>query len=392
MMTASQSNSPLRVCYFGAYRDEYTRNQILIAGLQAQGVVVETCHSRLWRGIDDRVALASGGWRNRQFWGRVWRAYRDLWRAYRQTGAYDVMVVGYPGQFDIYLARLLTWLRRKPVVLDVFMSIHLVAEERGLTQRSPLTGWLLFQAERWGLRLADRLLMENAAYQHYVSAKYALPAARFRYVPLGADDRVCFPRPQRLSADTFRVLYFGTFLPSHGMDTLIDAAARLQGQTQIRFDFYGDGPEKARIMARAQELGLKQVSFHDFTPYDQLMEVIAGAHVCLGVFGMTPQAQMTVQNKLWETLALARPLISADSPAVRELFTHREHLYLVPRQNPIALAQAILELESQPAEREAMAQRGYEQYRRLGTVAAVGARFKAVLEELAQQSASKARG
>lgn len=382
-MTAPPTNSPLRVCYFGAYRDEYTRNQILIAGLRAQGVTVAICHGRLWRGIDDRVALASGGWRDWRFWGRVWRAYRDLWRAYRQTGEYDVMVVGYPGQFDIYLARLLTWLRRKPVVLDVFMSIHLVAEERGLTRRSPLTGWLLFQAERWGLRLADRLLMENAAYQRYVSAKYDLSATRFSYVPLGADDRICFPRPQTLAAETFRVLYFGTFLPSHGLDILIEAAARLQPYPHIQFHFYGDGPEKACSMARAQELGLTQVTFHDFMPYDQLMDVIAGAHVCLGVFGETPQAHMTVQNKLWETLALGRPLVSADSPAVRELFTHREHLYLTPRRDPDALAQAILELEAQPAEREAMAQRGYEQYRRLGTVAAVGARFKAVLVEVA---------
>ena len=59
----------LRVCYFGTYRANYTRNQILLAGLRVQeNVDVYECHATLWHGIDDRVEQASGGWRNPGFW------------------------------------------------------------------------------------------------------------------------------------------------------------------------------------------------------------------------------------------------------------------------------------------------------------------------------------
>lgn len=376
----------MRVCYFGTYRDEYTRNQILIAGLRAQGVTVLECHATLWQGVADRVALAGGGWRSRRFWGRVARAYGQLWRRYRELPEYDVMVVGYPGQIDVNFGRILTWLRRKPLVLDILMSIHLVAEERGLTAQSPFTGRLLFHLERWGLRLPDRLIMENTAYRQYISHKYRLPVARFRTLPHGANDTLYTPRPSRQTSDTFRVVYFGSFLPSHGMPTIMGAAERLRDRPNIEFHLYGDGPEKAACLAQAQAAGLTRVIFHGFVEQDTLLQGIADAGVCLGVFGATPQALMTVQNKVWETLAMGRPLISADSPAIREALEDQTHLVLVPRQDPDALAAALLALLAQPAEREAMAQRGHQYFLEHNATQALGARFKAVLEEVVAES------
>ncbi|WP_374689772.1 hypothetical protein, partial [Promineifilum sp.] len=84
----------LRVCYFGTYRAGYTRNQIILKGLQAQpDVAVHVCHAPLWHGIEDRVAQASGGWRNPRFWGRVAGAYRQLIRVHAAAPDYDVMLI-----------------------------------------------------------------------------------------------------------------------------------------------------------------------------------------------------------------------------------------------------------------------------------------------------------
>ncbi|MBN1138750.1 MAG: hypothetical protein JXM73_19355, partial [Anaerolineae bacterium] len=122
----------MRVCYFGTYRAGYSRNQIVQEGLRRNGVDLVTCHVPLWSGIEDRVQAASGGWARPGFLLRLAATYRRLLAAYRQVGDYDVMVLGYPGQMDTLLARLLTRRRRRPLVLDIFMSIYLIAEERGL--------------------------------------------------------------------------------------------------------------------------------------------------------------------------------------------------------------------------------------------------------------------
>ena len=97
----------LRVVYFGTYRAEYARNQILIEGLRRVGVEVVECHTSLWRGVEDRVQAASGGWMNPSFLGRLMRTYLQLLMNYRQIGKYDILVVGYPGHMDIFPAWLL---------------------------------------------------------------------------------------------------------------------------------------------------------------------------------------------------------------------------------------------------------------------------------------------
>ncbi len=371
---------PLRVCYFGTYRAGYTRNQIILKGLQAQpDVAVHVCHVPLWHGIEDRVQQASGGWRNPRFWWRVAGAYRRLIRAHAAAPDYDVMLIGYPGQFDAYLGRRLAHGRGKPVALDILMSLHLVAEERGLVAAHPTTGALLFRLERGGLRRPDLLIAENTEYGDYIADKYGLPRERFRYVPHGADETVFHPRPLRPPDDHFRITYHGGYLPSHGMDAILGAAALLRNQPDVCFHFYGSGPEKARIVGQAAELNLPNVTFHGFVSQDELLDGLATAHVCLGVFGTTRQANFTVQNKVWEGLAMGRPVISGDSPTIRAALVDRAEVYLVGRNSPEALATGLSELQADPARREAIAAAGHARYLAEHSIPALGRQMKDAL-------------
>jgi glycosyltransferase involved in cell wall biosynthesis len=347
------------------------------------GVEVVECHATLWHGIEDRVEQASGGWRNPRFWVRVLTAYWRLLAAHWRLPNYDVMLVGYPGQFDVYLGRLLTWWRRKPLALDILMSLHLIAEERGLVERHRFTGRLLFWLEKGGLMLPDLLIADTAAYQDYYGRQYNLPASRFRRVPMGADDRLFYPRPNRPPANCFQVTYHGTFLPSHGLGTIIRAAALLRDDPSISFYFYGDGPELAPTQDFARGQDLPNVVFHGHVAQEALPDALARSHLILGVFGTTPQALMTMQNKIWEGLAMARPVLSGDSPTVRELLTHGEHIYLVPRNDPQALAVAIQMLKQDRGLREHLAQAGYERYRVDNTIDATGQKLAKMLRSLA---------
>lgn len=387
-MVRYSPDRPLRVCYFGTYRAGYTRNQIVLKGLQSQpDVAVHICHATLWQGIEDRVAQASGGWRKPAFWRRVFAAYRQLLQAHRAAPDYDVMLIGYPGQFDAFLGRRLAHGRVRPVVLDILMSLHLVAEERGLTAAHPNTGRLIFRLERAGLRQPDLLVAENPEYGGYIADKYALPAERFRYVPHGADETVFHPRPLRPPDDHFRVTYHGGYLPSHGMDAIIGAAASLRDEPGVRFHFYGSGPEKERIVRQAEGLALENVTFHGFVSQDELLDSLAQAHVCLGVFGTTRQAQFTVQNKVWEGLAMGRPVVSGDSPTIRAALTDREEVYLIERHSPEALAAALIELRDDPALRERIAAAGHARYLANNSTPAIGRQMKEALLAAVDQTA-----
>ena len=131
-MSDQQSDRPpsLQVCYFGTYRANYERNRLMIERLRRQNIVVKECHVSLWQGLEDREQIAGGGWLKPAFWLRAFLAYLRLIGHYLRIGDYDVMVIGYPGQPDVPLGWLLARMRRKPVVWDILMSIHLISLER----------------------------------------------------------------------------------------------------------------------------------------------------------------------------------------------------------------------------------------------------------------------
>jgi len=361
----------------------------MIEGLRRNGVEVVECHEPLWRGVEDRVEAASGGWAHPSFIRRVLRVYGRLLQKYRQVGDYDVMVLGYPGQLDVPLARLLTWLRRKPLVLDVFMSIYLIAQERGLTRRSRLTARLIRWVEWLACLLPDRLILDTEDYVAWFQENYGIDPARFRLVPTGADDRVFRPvEPRRQDDGCFRVLYYGTFIPNHGVETIVEAARLLKDDPGIHFELVGEGPDRERAEALAEAYGLTNITFTGWMDQEHLLHKITEADVCLGAFGTTPQSLMTVQNKIYEGLAAAKPVVTGNGPAVQRAFTDRKHIYLCERANPASLAKAVRTLKADPDLRRRLAEQGHRLYREQFALRYNGARFAAYLRELVERVGS----
>jgi glycosyltransferase involved in cell wall biosynthesis len=89
-----------------------------------------------------------------------------------------------------------------------------------------------------------------------------------------------------------------------------------------------------------------------------------------------------VQNKIYEGLAMRRPVLTGDSPTVRATLTHRRHAYLVPRGEPGILAEAILDLKGDPALRDRLAREGYQLYQSQFTPTALGKRMLGHLYEV----------
>ena len=382
------SEQPLRVCYFGTYRQNYSRNHIMITGLRYNGVAVIECHETLWQGIEDRVATVSGGWKRPAFWLRMLHTYGRLLRRYwKVRNDYDILVVGYPGQLDVYLARLLSWWQGKPLVWDIFMSIYLIAVERKLDQRSTLAVRLLRALEWLACRLPDRLILDTAAYVKWFQQTHAVAPTRFCLVPTGADsDQFHLSPPTAadppLSQSLYRIIYYGTFIPNHGVLTIIEAARHLVEEPTIQFELIGQGPDRAAAEALAQSYQLTNVTFIDWLDQTALVQRVSSATVLLGAFGTTPQSLMTVQNKVYEGLALGKPVLSGDGPAVRAALVPGEEIYLCARNDGAALAAAIRLLCADPALRGRLASAGHQRFLREYALTPLGQRYKAHLLEM----------
>ena len=66
------------------------------------------------------------------------------------------------------------------------------------------------------------------------------------------------------------------------------------------------------------------------------------ADVCLGIFGTSGKAASVIPNKVFQIVASGRPLVTRDSPAIRELLAYGPPcVNLVTPGNALALADAI---------------------------------------------------
>ena len=376
----------MKVCYFGTYDVEQSRNSVIIQGLRQNGVEVVECHARLWRNTADKIQSVKKGLFHPELLRRALHTYFGLLRRYARIGDYDVMVVGYAGHFDLFLAKLLTIFSRKPLVFDALLSLtETIVEDRSLAPRGSLLAHLAYLVDKYSCRLADLVLLDTQAHVQHFHQDFGASLDKLRQVPVGADE--VYHRGASLSSkesDPFRVLYFGQYIPLHGVRYIVQAAKILEGHADIRFELVGDGQTYEEAFSLAERLQVRNVTFHRvwLSPEDLIADFILPADVCLGIFGDSAKARRVVPIKVFVALAMGKPVITGNSPAARELLTHEKDAILCEMANPQALAQAILLLKGDRSLRERIAAQGRLLFQNNFSSRVIGATVKGYLDEV----------
>ena len=323
------------VCLFGDYARDYPREVIIKKALRKQGVTVLECNCN--------IKHSGQGRGNILFY--LPKLYHCLIRKVRALDdAFDYFLIPQNNRLVVPLAFLLSKLWKKQVIIDAFDIAQETALLRG---RSRVEAKLRFWVEKMALRLSDRVLALTEEFKKQYVQLHNLDPSKVAILPPGADEEKFFhlERPST-SGDDFLVLYWGNYLPHHGVSTIIEAAELLAAHKDIRFVLAGDGYKRERIHHFVREKNLNQVELVGFISDHELINLIAQAHVCLGVFSTNIKAQCSITNKVSEAMAVGRAVITTESPATLTIFKNKEEIYLVPSENPRALADAILEIKA----------------------------------------------
>lgn len=341
----------MRVVFWGTYDTGKPRVRIIRRGLVENCIEVLECHRDVWSGIEDKSQIQ--GWLPRLiFLFRWFLSYPWLIGCYLKTPKHDAVVVGYMGQLDVLAIWPFAKLRGAPIVWDAFLSLYnTVVEDRQLVgQRHPIA-WLLYALDWLACRVADRVLLDTRAHATYFVEKFGLPRERTDVVWVGAEPEAF---PIRMGKDPYFagekiVLFYGQFIPLHGIETIIRAAHETEQET-IRWIIIGNGQDAGNIRGMLDQLTLSRVEWHSWVNYSDLTQWIGCADVCLGIFGDTDKAARVIPNKVFQILMSGKPLITRDSPAIRELVGDgMVGVVLVPPADALALAQAVrMNLEYKP--------------------------------------------
>ena len=353
----------MRICYFGKYDPNYSRNSIIRTGLAQNGVEVVECQVAgglgltLYRGLMSQMRLVKGH--------------------------LDAILVAEHNQFVVPLAWAWARKRHTPLIFDPFTSAYDTdVFDRGVVQAGSLKARRRFWLDRVSMRLADVVLTDTDQQRRYFTATFGLQASKLHVVPVGADDTRYTPRLHQHDASRFLVLFWGTYIPLHGIETILQAAHHLKEDRAIAVELIGDGQTYSAMQQLAGKLDLPKTMFRPRIPFGDLPKLIAQADVCLGIFGNTPKARRVVPNKVYEALAMRKPIITGDSPALREFLTPGKHVEAIPMSDSQALAEGIVVLKGDTALRESLAANGYSHYQEHFTPRAIGYMVKQILEQI----------
>jgi glycosyltransferase involved in cell wall biosynthesis len=346
----------VRICYFGAFDPSYARNNFLRDSLELAGCQIAICNVPLH-------------WPTVRKIGPLIKQYQRVWREC------DLIVVAEFCQTLVPLAWILGRLTGRPVVFDMLISMYqAVVFERRRYAPAHLRARQLYWLDQSAGRLADRLLVESRSYGQLLTETLGLPAGKMIVAPLGVNDRIFHPLPSDPSPSPERlaVLYFGSYVPNHGVDIILDAANHLRADHRLMFRLIGDGEAKQQAIDRASALKLTHVEFLPRVPFEMLPAQIAQAEIVLGVFGDTLQARQATANKVLQGLAMRKPVVTGDTLTTREYFSDREHLWLCPLGDSAALADALRTLADDAALRRRLAEQGYQRVKECLTPAVLG--------------------
>jgi glycosyltransferase involved in cell wall biosynthesis len=373
----------MRIVHFGTYsmKEEYPRNLVITKSLQAVGVDVIPCHQETWGNTAERVRGVTNIYETLKNFFRIIKAWAILTRKYLfHTPDHDLVLVGYPGYLDIFLARLLATIRSKPVVLDAFLSLYeAVVEDRKLLPPHSLKARGLKLLDQLSSRVAHAVFLDTNAHIHYYKEVLQVKTNRFIRVFVGAPEEYFNYQGHASRQAHGQILFFGSFLPLHGIDVIIKAAAKLKQDKSLSFSMVGNGPEWEKCVMLAKNFETEIKWEPDWIPYRNLSERIAESEICLGIFSKETKAQRVIPCKVFNILAMGKPLITANTPASQEAFIHGENAYLIPPGDPDALAEAVTILHNNPTLRETLALGGLNLYRNRFSCRALG---KTMVEDL----------
>jgi glycosyltransferase involved in cell wall biosynthesis len=354
----------MRVLYFGTYERDYPRNAQVISCLRGVGVDVVERHAKVWEQRRHKWSLGLGAAL------RVAGAETRLIFGGRGE-RFDVVIVGYPGHFDMPAARRIA--RGRPLVFNPLVSLWdtLVGDRGRFGSRTAGAG-VLRHVDTIAFRRADLVVADTEQHARYFRETFDLPRERVEVCLVGAEDRLFRPgwQPQR----EFRALFVGKLIPLHGLETILEAAALAP---EIPFRVVGSGQLDALLEDRPAN-----VEWVRWIEYEQLPQEIQSAGCALGVFGTSDKAARVIPNKAYQAIACGTPLVTADTPAARELLVDEESALLVPPGDPAALAAAIRRLAAEPELASRIGASGLEAYRREASEDVLGPRWLALLERL----------
>lgn len=344
--------------FLSGRESNYPRNQVILTSLQrfSNTDIVSSQRDDISRGSYIRIILQS-----------IKCILKSLPKLI--CSKYSFIFVGFFGQFIILPISFFT---NAPIIFDFFVSAYdTLVFDRKIFKQNSIIANALYKLDYFSCKKAELILVDTQTQGNYFSKIFSIPKEKIKVLYVGCNEELFQPRD--LIEDPNLVLYYSTYMPLHGVEIVIQAAKILENISPIRFKLIGEGMGLQEALKLVNKLNVTNISFSPPVPIVELPREIAAATICLGGhFGNTEKAKRVIPGKVFQILAMKKPVIVSDNEANRELFTHGIDAWFCCLNDPNSLANGIKFLHENLELRRKISEEGYRTFKSKAGFQALG--------------------
>lgn len=243
-------------------------------------------------------------------------------RALAAARAGDLVYLPYPAPMTLWWLALVPAKWRPACIADAYISLwDTMFRDRGGGDADGPASRLARWFEGRALRAATVVLVDTEANRLQMIEDFHLQPRRVRSIPLAIPEHLFQPPTEtsRVDKRPLRVLFVGTLVPLHGIESVLAAATRLAGDPGIEFRLVGDGQQGSLVESFIRERAPANFTWgREWMGLEDIRREIADADICLGVFGGAGKAGRVLPFKLYYALASGKPIVTQSAYSLPE--------------------------------------------------------------------------
>lgn len=284
--------------------------------------------------------------------------------------------------FGLFTLRKSDWLMCESPPLFLGMSAYVLSRVKRTKLIFNVSDLWPESAEKLGLVTNRYLLGLSTKLEEFLYRKSALitgqtqgivaniqsrfPEKTVYWLPNGVDTKFYVPFEDKgwrakngFATDDLLLLYAGIIGHAQGLEVILQAAEKLRTEPRVKFILLGEGPEKKRLIAMKEQLGLSNVIFLDAIPKKEMPELLAAMDAAVVPLRKLDLFKGAIPSKIFENLAMKKPVLLGVEGEAKELFIDegKSGLFFEP-ENADALAACVKQLLAEPGKAKQLGENG----------------------------------
>ncbi|GEM_PF-826388 len=328
-----------KIIYISYTRLDYSLNSVYIKGLRQNGAEV-LCYKLPSKDIGSHL--------------KALNFVRD------NKKNSDALIVGYDSSNLAVFLRPFYW---KKIIYSAVLPVYeRLVFSRGLASPFSPKGIYYWLIDCLAFNFSNLIMVESNQQAEYISKSYFVSRKKLFRAWIGVDDDKFFYDPSIPKLPVFTVVFRGALMPEAGAEYVVQAAKILEGEN-IKFIMQSGGMLLDKIEKIKKELNPKNLELRsDLLPYEELRVLMQKCHLSLGQLSDHTRLDRTIPHKVYESLIMKLPYLTASNKGILELVKDGETCLACKPANARSLADKILWAKNNSQELEKIAKNGYEFY------------------------------